>query len=221
MKRYSILGISLRDYTAREALKLIDRFLGGGVMNTVACITAQRLAETAKQDDVKELVENTDLTICIEPDILEAAGIASAGRIREIEEHVVLREVLEKAGTGSVSVFLLGDTQEDALVLKRTLDQIGSGVRIAGCAGYDTYEYQPERVMNALNEAAPQIIFSKMAWPKDLELMHLGRKFLNAQLWIAMPEKEIPGEAKVSLLKKVQKLIFQKQVTEYNNGKAD
>ena len=67
MKRYSILGISLRDYTAREALKQIDRFLNGGAMNTVACVTVQNLTETAKQDAVKELIEayTGDLTNAI------------------------------------------------------------------------------------------------------------------------------------------------------------
>lgn len=221
MKRYSILGISLRDYTAREALRLIDRFLGGGAMNTVTCITAQKLAEAAKQEAVKELVENTDLTICVESDILEAAGIASTGRVKEIEDRIVLRECLRKVGRSGGSVYLLGETQEDALALEEMVWHMNEDIRIAGCAGYEAFDYQPERLMNALNEAAPQIIFSRMPWPGDLELMHQGRKFLNAQLWFALPEKELPDVTKTSFLKNIRKLLFQKKVNEYNHGKTD
>ena len=215
------MGISLRDYTAREALKQIDRFLGGGAMNTVACITAKKLAEAAKPDAVRELVENTDLTICVEADILEAAGIASAGRIREIEERIVLRECLRKVARSGGSVYLLGETEEKALALEKTMSSLSSDLKVAGCAGYDSFEYLPERLMNALNEAAPQIIFSRMTWPKDLELMHQCRKFLNAQLWFALPDQELADTPKYSLFKNIRKILFQKKVNEYNHGKTD
>ena len=94
-------------------------------------------------------------------------------------------------------------------------------IRIVGCAGYEAFEHHPEQLMNAINEAAPQIIFSRMAWPQDLELMHMGKKFLNAKIWFALPEKELPDAAKVSFFRNIRKRIFRKKVNEYNHGKTD
>ena len=221
MKRYSILGISLRDYTAREALKQIDRFLNGGAMNTVACVTVQNLTETAKQDAVKELIENTDMTLCAEAEILEAAGIASMGRIHEIREQTVLRECLRKTAKRGGSVFFLGDTQKEAQTLEEAMLKLCGDIRVAGCAGYDFFDRRPEQLMNALNEAAPQIIFSRMSWPQDLELMHQCSRFLNAMLWIAMPEKDFYHPAKAFVAEKIRNMIFRKKVNKYNSGKTD
>lgn len=221
MKRYSILGISLCDYTARESLRQIDRFLRNGAMNTITYITAQTLAETAKESGVKRLLEETDLTVCAESDILEAAGIASTGRIREIEERVVLREFLKRIVRAGDSIYLLGDTEEEAMQLRRTVEAFVEDAVFVGCAGYDTFGQQPERLMNALNEAAPTVILSRMAWPVDLELMHQGRKFLNAEIWFALPEKKLPENARHSVFKNIKKFIFQRKVNDYNEEKAD
>ena len=221
MRRYSILGISLKDYTARESLRQMERFLGSGAMNTITYISAQTLEASAKEESVKALLEKTDLTICAESDILEAAGIASPLRIREIEERVVLQEFLRRIERVGDSIYLLGETQEDALLLKGTVEAFAEGVRFADCKGYDAFEWQPERLMNALNEAAPRVIFSRMSWPMDLELMHQGRKFLNAEIWFALPEKKLPEKAKRSIFHNIRKRIFQKKVNEYNEEEAE
>ena len=74
--------------------------------------------------------------------------------------------------------------------------------------------------MNALNEAAPGVIFSRMTWPVDLELMHEGRRFLNAELWLALPEKRFPGEKLENVLGRIRRMIFRKKVNDYNQEKA-
>lgn len=221
MKRYSILGISLTDYTAREALKQIDRFLQGGIMNTVACLTVGRLTEAAEDPEVRAMVESMDLTLCVESDILEAAGIAVPDRIREISEQVVLQECLYRVAGEDGSIFVLGDTAEKAQELENRLLGLHPDIRVSGCEGIDAYEGRVEQLMNELNDAAPQIIFSNIVWPGDLELMLWCRKFLNAMVWFAMPEKEPVQAEKGSFLKNISRMIFKKKVTEYNNGKAD
>ena len=46
------------------------------------------------------------MTVCTEPDLLEAAGIAARSRIREIDEKVYLRELLRSfPETGTASTF--------------------------------------------------------------------------------------------------------------------
>ena len=221
MRRFSILGVSLVDFSAREGLRKADRFLRSGALNTASYITAQTVAQASKDEEVKLLLEGTDLVFCVEPDILEAAGIAGTGRVREIEERVFLREFLRRLARQREGIYLLGDTQPQAQELREMLQDQQEDLYIVDCRGYDEFDGQQERLMNALNEAAPKVIFSRMTWPVDLKMMHNGRKFLNAELWVALPEKKLPGKARVSFLGTIRKRLFQKKVNEYNQEKAD
>lgn len=220
MRRFSILGISLSDLTAREGLRQTDRYLKSGALNTVTYLTAQTLAQAAQDERIKALVEETDLTLCVEPDILEAAGIANAGRVHEIEERVFLKEFLKRLARQQIAVYVLADSLPQAQTLQEMLLGQQANLNIADVRGYDEFNGQQERLMNALNEAAPGVIFSRMAWPVDLELMHAGRKFLNAELWVALPEKKLPGKIRPTVLHQIRKKLFQKKVNEYNEEKA-
>lgn len=220
MRKFSILGVSLSDYTAREALKLADRYLHSGALNTLTYITAQTLGQAAKNEQERALLEETDLTFCVEPDILEAAGIAGTGRVREIEERAFLREFLKRLGRQQEGIFILGDTLEQAQEFRELLLEQQENLRIVACRGYAEFDAQRERLMNEINGVAPAVIISRMTWPVDLELMHAGRKFLNAEIWLSLPEKKFPGQSQPAFFTKIRKKIFQKRVNEYNQEKA-
>lgn len=221
MKRFSILGVSLVDFSAREGLRLADRYLHNGALNTATYITAQTLAQAAKEEQWRNYLEDADLTFCVSPDILEAAGIDSAGRVREIEERIFLKEFLKRLARQQDSIFLLGDTMKQAQELAEMLLSQQETLNIAGVRGFEEFDQQTERLMNALNEAAPKVIFSRMTWPTDLELMSVGRKFLNAELWVALPDKKLPGKSKPTVLHNIRKRLFKKKVNEYNEEKAE
>ncbi len=221
MRKFSILGISLTDLTAREGLKRADRYLRNGALNTVTYLTAQVLAEAAKDEQVRALVEDTDMTLCVEPDILEAAGIANTGRIYEIQERIFLKELLRRLAKLQMAVFVLGDTELQAQALREMLLKQQESLYIVDCRGYDEFGEQKERLMNTLNEAAPGVIFSRMTWPVDLELMHTGRKLLNAELWVALPEKEMPKKGHLMVFHQIRKRLFQKKVDRYREEEAD
>ncbi len=220
MRRFSILGVSLADYTAREGLRLADGFRRSGALNTATYLTTQTLESASMDERLRSLVEDTDMTLCVEPDILEAAGIANAGRIREIEERVFLKEFLKRLSRQQDSIYVLGDTQIQALTFQEMLLGQQENLNIVGCSGYDEFDLQQERLMNALNMAAPKVILSRMAWPVDLELMHEGRKFLNAELWLALPERRLPGKSRKTMADRIRRKLFRKKVNEYNEEKA-
>ena len=221
MKKFSILGISLVDLSAREGLREAERFLHNGALNTATYITAQTLTSAAGNQELKGLLEDTDLTICVEPDILEAAGIASAGRIREIEERIFLREFLRRLARQKEKVCILADTKQQAEAFADSLTEQQGKLNIAACTGYDDCEQQQERRLNSLNEIAPDVIFSRMTWPLDLELMNSGKKFLNAELWMALPDLKMPGRVKHNVFSGIRKKIFWKKVKNYNQEKVE
>ena len=119
MRRYSVLGISLMDVSAREGLRRAEHFLQTGALNTTSYINAQSLSVASRDEQVKEYLEETDLMFCLEPDILEAAGIASPGRVREIEDRMFLREFLKRLARQHDKVYLLGDTDKQRRSCRR------------------------------------------------------------------------------------------------------
>lgn len=130
-----------------------------GALNTTSYINAQSLSMASRDEQVKEYLEETDLMFCLEPDILEAAGIASPGRVREIEDRMFLREFLKRLARQHDKVYLLGDTDKQAQELQEMLLNAQENLNIVDVRGYEEFEYQPQRLMNAMNEAAPKVIF--------------------------------------------------------------
>ncbi len=66
MRRYSVLGISLMDFSAREGLRRAEHFLQTGALNTTSYINAQSLSMASRDEQVKEYLEETDLMFCLE-----------------------------------------------------------------------------------------------------------------------------------------------------------
>lgn len=224
MQKYTILGITLYDYGAREALRNTDSFLHNGALNTIAYISSSNLAQASKDEQLKDCLEAIDMTVCTEPDVLEAAGIAGRNRIREIDEKVYLRELFRKCGRNRNSVYLLADTQDNLEVLQEIVSEYQDNLLIKGCGVYEDFGSQPERLVNNLNDLAPEVIISRMPWPTDVQLMHAYGHFVNAELWVSLPFGAVGWVRNPSLLARLKrKLVYQAfthNVNEYNKKKT-
>lgn len=224
MQKYTILGITLYDYGAREALRNTDSFLHNGALNTIAYISSSNLAQASKDEQLKDCLEAIDMTVCTEPDVLEAAGIAGRNRIREIDEKVYLRELFRKFGRNRNSVYLLADTQDNLEVLQEIISEYQDNLLIKGCGVYEDFGSQPERLVNDLNDLAPEVIISRMPWPADVQLMHAYGHFVNAELWVSLPFGAVGWVRNPSLLARLKRRLvyqaFTHNVNEYNKKKT-
>ena len=220
MKKYSILGISLSDFPVKEAVGRIDGYLRGGALRTAAVLTAHMLELAAGDEDGRALLEKTDLTVCMEPDILEAAGIAGESHVKEIEDNAFWTEFLKHLARQKSGIYLLADASGQAEDLLEMLVLAQDDLNIIECRGYEEFDLQPERLINAINEMAPDVVLSRMGWPADLKLMHESQRLLNARLWMALPDREITGKPRTGVLSEIRRKIFRKKVNEYNEEKA-
>lgn len=224
MQKYTILGITLYDYGAREALRNTDSFLHNGALNTIAYISSSNLAQASKDEQLKDCLEAIDMTVCTEPDVLEAAGIAGRNRIREIDEKVYLRELFRKFGRNRNSVYLLADTQDNLEVLQEIVSEYQDNLLIKGCGVYEDFGNQPERLVNNLNDLVPDVIISRMPWPADIQLMHAYGHFVNAELWVSLPFGAVGWVRNPSLLARLKRRLvyqaFTHNVNEYNKKKT-
>ena len=225
MQKYTILGIKLIDYGAREALRNTDRFLHTGALNTIAYISGAVLAQASKDEELKTALEQEDMTVCTEPDILEAAGIAGRNRIREIDEKLYLRELLKKFARNRNGIYLLADTGENLEVLETILKEYQENLYIRGSGAYEDFGRQPERLVNALNDLVPDVVISWMPWPGDFKLVHDFGKYVNAELWVSLPYGTLSWVQNPSFLAGLKRKFsyrkFSRKVREYDNRKAE
>ncbi len=220
MQKYTIMGLTLYDHTVREALRNTDRYLKNGALNTVAYLSGAMFAQASKDEKLKSCLEHLDMTVCAEPDILEAAGIAGRNRIREIDEKIYLRDVLRKLARNHSGVYLLADTEEDLESLKEILRGYQGNLNVLDCGVYERFDEHPERLINELNDIAPTAIISRMPWPEDLLLMNDYKTYINAELWLSLPFGTMAWVENPSFFARAKRRLnyrkFIRQVLAYN-----
>lgn len=220
MQKYTILGLHLYDYGVKEALRNTDRYLNTGALNTIAYISGAILAQASKDEKLKDCLENLDMTVCTEPDILEAAGIAGRNRVHEIDEKVYLRSLLRKLERSRKGVYLLSDTRENLDILREIVLEYQGNLNIRGCGAYEEFGEQPERLINELNDIVPDVIISRMPCPGDFVLMNDYRTYINAELWISLPYGTVAWVQNPSVMAKLKRKLnykkFIRQVLAYD-----
>lgn len=221
MQTKKILGITLSLRTLRESLSHSDYLFQNNAMSTVHYITTRMLMLSSKQPELKMLLENTDMLICSEADILRAAGINSGARQYEIDNHLYFKEQCRHIAKEQGTFFLLSDTDETLPVLNGFVTEfLGNGFSVSGQSleafrGSDDILI-PEELANELNDIAPTMIISNIPFPYQLQLMHELKPYLNARMWLGLPDDaRFLTKRRASLFSKIKEKYFKKKVHKY------
>ena len=74
IKKVDILGIQLDNYTVREAIMCVERYLSNNVLNTIESISLQMLIDSETNPVLKEVMSSLDLAIIGEKEIIFLLG---------------------------------------------------------------------------------------------------------------------------------------------------
>ena len=188
MKKIQVLGVELEDYTVREAMRKIDEYWRNGRMNTIGFVTTKGIMEANELPQVKEWMQSLDMTVPMDADILHAAGIDSAGRCREVEENVFIKEFLRRTVRYRKSVFLLTETTEQMGVLTGELMEYQEHLKIVGTYVLEELKADEGYIVNEINIASPDILISQLATPHREEFYEHSRMKLNTVIWLILKE---------------------------------
>lgn len=219
MKKINLLGMKLKDRYAKEALMLTERFLKNGAVHIILYLTTAVLLEAAENEEEKEWIEAADATLWGDTKILEAAEITARGRYHEVQEKEFLNNFLRRIARSHKSVLVLSDTEEHAQSLKEEIATMQSGITVAGTmALQDTEENWEERI-NEINMIAPTVIMVRMPFPMQQKWLTQSRQYMNAGIWIGMPEdfscvrkKEMPVE---KMGRRILNVLLSRKVNKY------
>jgi N-acetylglucosaminyldiphosphoundecaprenol N-acetyl-beta-D-mannosaminyltransferase len=161
-----VLGVELKDYTVREAMRKADAFLKENKVSTIAYITTTGLMAAEESEDLKLFLSNIDLTVAADSDILSAAGIANRNRVKEIENDEFMEEFLKKLVRGKRKVYLLTGTGEQLSALEECLKSYQESLRVVGRFALDTLEKDEDWLINEMNAQMPDVVISNIDSPQ-------------------------------------------------------
>lgn len=189
MDKIKIFGVEIDNLTMNEAVEAARGFLESDRLNTI-CTPNTEIVMAAKQDNrLKELINDNDLII---PD---GIGLIYGSKIKgkPLKERVtgfdLSIKLLEIANEKRYSIFLLGGKDGVAKKASENIVKHYPNVKIAGVnhgyfkgshIGYKNHE-EELRVVEAINNSKPDIIFVGLGFPKQ-------------EIWISENKNRIYGK---------------------------
>ncbi len=228
MRKMQLLGIELRDYSVKEALRLVGQYLNNAKLDTICFLSTDILLNAGEDENLKTWLESMDLTIPVSVEILHAAGITNRSRIKEVENSVFYREFVKRLSNERRTMFLLTETESVLEASRQYIEQYASGIQVVGTYAFENLTGDADSIINDINGAAPDIVLSRLSSPKQEQFVFENKNKINAKIWVALKDtftiKEGNKGLKFEKLSKlIEKTIFRRMVSKYENnqGKGD
>ena len=225
VKKLDILGISLDNYTVREAMLRIEACWNNTIMSTVETISMDTLVKAQADELVKNCIENLDLAIICDKEILKAAGIVSSQRMKETVENEFPKEFLRRAARNKRTAYLLGESGEQVGLLQGYLNENYERIKIAGVYALSECDGDYDTVINEINIATPDVILSVLSTPTQEYFLKEHKEKLNAKIWYGLGtnytgrqgKSEVAGFAK----RLIQKGILHTHLLRYKKNDSE
>lgn len=225
MQKISLLGMTLTDYSLREAVGITDRFLGSGSLNTILFISAKILVGAGVLAEQQEWIGDADLIIWSDAEIAKQAGIKARDRIHEVENQAYIKDILKRLGRGKKKLYLLAETAEELEKLEFDLKLLYEDLNIAGSSTISGMPEEWDDVANRVNAVAPAAIISWLQFDRQGKLIERMKKILNADIWLALDPQMVLGSRKVPFLRRMLSRwyhhLFERQLMEYHENKKE
>lgn len=186
IKKIEILGMELDNYTVREAMLQVEVYLNNVTMNTIENISMEMLMKAQNDETLKEWIEQLDLAIIGEKEILKAAGVISAQRMRETAENEFAKEFMKRIERNNRTVYLLGNTSVQVNKLQEFLAEKYPKLKISGMYALEDCTGALDNVINEINIAEPDIIFSVIPTPQQEYFLKDNAGKFSAKIWYGL-----------------------------------
>ena len=228
MRKLQLLGIELRDYSVKESMRFVGQYLNDAKLDTICFLSTDILLNAGEDANLKLWLESMDLTIPVSAEILHAAGITNRSRLKEVENSVFYKEFVKRLSNEKRTMFILAETQNIMEVSVEYLEKYAPGIQVAGTYIFEESTSDVDSVINEINEAAPDIVLSRLSSPRQEQFVFENKNKINAKIWVALKDtfvaKENTKGLKFEKLNKlIEKTIFRRMVSKYESdqGKGD
>ena len=212
LKKIDILGIEVDNYTVREAMMQVENYLDNTVMNTIETIDMKMLELVGQDETVRACMEQLDLAVIGEKEILIAADVHSSQRISETINHDFFREFIKRIIRNHKRVFLLAETIAQEEQLEHFLVGKYEQIEVAGHCAIEEKSNDFESVVNEINSASADVIFSILPSPLQEQFLTENKSKLDAKIWDGLSSDYAP-RCRISRISQIAgRLIHKKKL---------
>jgi N-acetylglucosaminyldiphosphoundecaprenol N-acetyl-beta-D-mannosaminyltransferase len=223
IKTIDVAGISLDNYTVREAIMNVEKGMSDHGFHTIEEVNMDTLMMAETDEVIRAALDSVEHTVIAEAEILDAVGAATYQRKREIEHRDFFYEMMKRIERNHKTLFLIGDGAEQTRQMCERLGELYPRCEIVGSEALEECGGATDDVVNEMNSLAPDVILSILPSPKQEHFLMENRDRLSAGLWYGVgavslgKEKSRIGDALRNLIRKHK---LEKQVHLYNDSNA-
>ena len=211
-----VLDVNINNCSAKQAMKLSVGFMDTAVINVVELVTIEALMCAKDEPELKRAISQSDLVLPGQKEILEAAGDADAGKLREVETQLYLKMYLKYLHRNHSRVYLLVETDEEVDELTAYFASRYKGIQIVGAAKVASGTETDDMLVNAINGNEADCVIAILHPPVQELFIARNRSLINARIWLgaggilkAIYKKKQAGKG---ILAFVDRLFFKHEI---------
>ena len=206
-EKINILNIELYQTSAKAAMQKVVQYMESDSINTVEIITMDMLLKGKDMPGWKEAVESLNLVLPGETEILEAAGVREKTLLRDTAGLVFLKMFLR---------YIQRNKKRELLEMESAIREHDRKLILAGRGVLPPDGAGIEQVINAVNGAETDCIFSLLPSPEQELLIQRNSALLNARVWFGcgsvLKEIYMKKQKKGKIQRFLRRKVFRYQV---------
>ena len=171
--------MELKDYSVKEAMRMVDGFLQDAKVNTISFLSPETLINAGEDEEMRTYLSSVDLTVPVSTEILKASGIGARGRLAEVEEGKFYRELIKKISDEKRTAFILTEKEETIEPFLAYLKDVAPGLKIVGEYAFENLTGDPDIVVNEINSTFPDMVLSRLPSPRQEQFAYEHNSKLN------------------------------------------
>jgi len=221
LKKLNILGLELDNYTVREAMMNVERYLDNNEFNMIETITMSMIEKSMQDATMLDCLQSLDLAVIGEKEILTAAGEQSYQRIRETCDNDFFHEFMKRIIRNKKTVYLLSETNEEIEKLKHFLEDEYDRIQIVGSYAIQDCPGDLDAIINAVNAESPTVALSVLHSPTQEHFLLDCKGKLDVKVWYGLGDNYTVDKTIHGFFRWARKKIHRKKLTnklnQYNN----
>ena len=207
IKKISLMGLELDDYSFPEAIKIIESFLADTVLSVVLAVDMERLLRAGEDPAVKEIISEADYTVITDKAIPEAVpGSSGSARVSELEERAFLTAFLNHMYREDRTFYLVGASEQITNRMRDALQKSYSYIRIVGESAVHEDFSDAENCVNAINILVPDVILSSLDTPQEEYFLKKYGTQICARIWYGAGKDPLLKEGGFSLIRWLRRM---------------
>lgn len=218
-KKIQVFGIDIDNYTVRETMLLLEEYISTDGLNIVELISPELLLAAFEQEELREMIDNADMQIIGDAAILEVLPETYEQNVNEIQRRELEEQFLRSLIRKKKTAYLIAGSEEELQIFREYIEKNYKELHMAGYYAGRIDEENTDYIINDINSAAPDVIFTHLPSPLQENFVFQNRNRLNARLCMCLGiymKTKYPSGRKISKIKAlIDQTLFKRKAIKY------